>query len=147
MQYIYSAHNSTQQLLFDGNPPMYKDPDMCLLFPFGNAYAEWDNLSGDKLKIHFQVTNIAKKKTVKAFELYVYATDVWGDKIYGTTYYYGTTTKNVSPGKTVYSDYLTIPDRSKINDVYCGIHKVAYTDGSTYTVPDYQIDYCSWNIK
>ena len=137
------ATNSLQQFLFSGKAPKYKDFDASLEIKNG-AYAEWYDLNGNMLKIHFQVTNQARKKTVKAFELYVYATDVWGNKIYGSKIYKWTTTKNVSPGKTTYSDYITIPNRNVINEVYCGINKVAYTDGTVYTYP--YVDYASWSI-
>ena len=135
----------TLYLLFEGQPKQFKDIDQALHFKFGSAYAEWYDLSGDKLKIHFQVTNRAKKKTVKAFELCVYATDIWGNRIYGTQLYIWTTTKNVSPGKSVYSDYITIPYRSDIKEVYCGINKIACTDGTVYTYPS--VDYSCWEIR
>lgn len=146
------ATQRMQQMLFEGNPKpyshqpaSYSDPKMVLYIKNG-AYAEWKNLSNDKMSIHFQVSNKGKKKTVKAFELYVYAEDVWGNELYGNNVYYATTTKKVAPGKTVYSDYITIPKRSSIATVSCGIHKVAYTDGTTYTVPKDQIDYATWTI-
>ena len=115
------------------------------LFFDDGAYATWEYLSGDKLSFKAQVTNREYGKTVKAFELYVYATDAWGNDIYGDYVYYGTTTKTVSPGSTVYSDRLVIPDRSKIYNVYCGIHKILYDDGTSVTIDD--INYCYWTIN
>jgi len=115
------------------------------LFFDDGAYATWEYLSGDKLSFKAQVTNREYGKTVKTFELYVYATDAWGNDIYGDYVYYGTTTKNVSPGSTVYSDSLVIPDRSKIYNVYCGIHKILYDDGTSVTIDD--INYCYWTIN
>ena len=135
-----------QRLLFEGNPKAHKDLEMTLSIKDG-AYAEWYDLSNNELKIHFQVSNIALKKTVKAFELYIYAKDVWGNKLYGDDIYYWTTTKTVAPGKTIYSDYITIPGRSNISKVSCGIHQIAYTDGTTYTVPENRIEYATWTIK
>ncbi len=140
------ASNKTQQLLYDGNPVSYQEPAMALYIKDG-AYAEWYNLSGDKIQIHFQVTSKAKHKTIDAFELYAYATNVWGYRIYGsTTVYYWTTTRNVKPGATIYSDYVTMPDRSKINTVYCGISKIIYTDGSIEALEDDEVLYISWSI-
>ncbi len=140
------ATQRMQCLLFEGNPKQYKDPAMALVFA-NDAYAQWNKLRGDYYEIRFQVTNCAKKKTVKAFELYVYAEDVWGNEIYDDYVYYSTTTKTVEPGKTVYSDYMTIPNASEISKVYCGIHKVAYTDGSIYSTDESAIDYVYWNIE
>lgn len=135
------ATNQTLQLLYHGDPIPYEDSDMVLEI-LEEAYAEWETLSGDKLKIHFEVSNTGRQKTVKAFELFVYAEDVWGNKIYGDNVYYDTTEKEVTPGATIYSDYFVIPDASEISKIYCGIHKVAYTDGTTYTVKD--VEYCYW---
>lgn len=142
--YYRVATNKTQVLLFDGKPKRYTEPEMVLSIQDG-AYAEWIYLQGDALKIHFQVTNIGKQKKVKAFELYVYAKDIWGNEIYGEDMvYYATTTKEVKPGETVYSDYLVIPNRSQIDKIFCAIHQVAYTDGSIYTVPAGKIEYAEW---
>lgn len=109
------------------------------------AYATWEYLSNDKLGIKFEVTNQEYGKTVKAFELYVYATDAWGDKIYDDNVYYGTTTREVAPGKTVYSDRFVIPDQREICNVYCGIHKIMYTDGTIKTINS--VDYSVWELK
>lgn len=109
------------------------------------AYATWEYISGDMLSVKFQVTNREYGRTVKAFELYVYAKDIWGNCIYGEDIvYYGTTKKEVRAGETVYSDSFVIPDRSSISEVVCGIHKVLYSDDKSVTVND--VDYCTWTI-
>ncbi len=115
------------------------------LYIKNGAYATWDSLSNDKFQIKFEVTNRDYGRTVKAFELYVYAEDPWGKKIYGDSVYYGTTARNVNPGSTVYSDNFVIPNRSQIYKVYCGIHKILYADGSTVTIPN--VDYSYWTVK
>ena len=142
---------STLEVLFDGNPKPFEDIGMTLTIKKG-AQAEWTNLEGDKLKIRFQVTNTAKKKSIKAFELFVHARDTRGNEIYGKTVYNlnvhrGPTVKNVSPGQTGYSDYISLPNRSEISEVYCGIYQVTYTDGTTYTTPKQSIGYSWWKIK
>lgn len=110
-----------------------------------NARGEWNKVSGDKLNMRVKVTNTSRVNTVKAFELYMYAEDVWGERIYGdTTIYYATTTKKVAPGKSVFSDYMTLPDRSRISTVYVGIKKIIFTDG-TIREND-SMNYSYWNI-
>ena len=109
------------------------------------AYATWEHLSGDKLGIKFEISNQAYGRTVKAFELYVYAIDTWGDKIYDDNVYYATTTREVAPGKTVYSDRFVIPNRREIRKVYCGIHKIMYTDGTIKIISP--VDYSEWEIE
>lgn len=105
--------------------------------------AEWKS-DGNKLRVRARMENLTSDMTVKAFELYMYAVDVWGDPIYGDTYYYATTKRTIKPGERAYSDYMTLPDRKKIDRVYIGIHRVAFTDGTTLTVDD--PEYYNWTI-
>lgn len=116
-----------------------------MYFAPGNAYASWDFISNNQLRIKFQVTNSCLSQTVKAFEIYVYATDVWGNILYGDSVYYMTTTKNVNPGAVVYTDNIVIPQANSIKRVYCGIHKVLYEDGSVATAKT--VDYDYWDVK
>ena len=125
---------------------VYVEPeDGVTLYIKNGAYATWNSLSNDKFQIKFEISNQEYGRAVKAFELYVYAEDAWGNKIYGDSVYYSTTMRTVNPGSTVYSDNFVIPDRSKIYKVYCGIHKILYADGSTITIQD--IDYGYWVVK
>ncbi|GHU83259.1 hypothetical protein FACS1894196_2840 [Clostridia bacterium] len=119
-----------------------------LVIPEG-AYADWELVSRNKnMKFRISVRNTDAKKTVRAFELYLYATDVWGETVYGADQvYYWTTTKNIKPGSTVKSDYTTVSYSSDIQSVHVGIHRVIYTDGTSYTVPDEDIVYDQWDIK
>lgn len=94
------------------------------------GYVQWQTADNDKLKVRFKVTNESETRTVKAFELYVYATDVWDEPLYGDDIvYYETTEKNVEPGETVYSNYIVIPQRKKISKIYGAVHRVLYSDG------------------
>lgn len=113
-----------------------------LYFQENHAYANWNSLSNDILSVRFQVTNHTYGRTVKAFELYVYATNAWGTNIYGNSVYYETTNRTVAPGSTVYSDYINIPNRSQIYTIYCGIHKILYEDGTSVTLDN--VEYTTW---
>lgn len=124
----------------------------------GSNWAEWETLSNGNFKIHFQVTNhetsyyskssYYNQPDVVAFELYVYAEDVWGEKIYGEgVHYYLTTVKNIKPGKTVYSDYFIISDAKKIYNVYCGVKRVKYANGKVEEVSDKEVKYYCWTVK
>ena len=47
-----------------------------------DSKGQWQKLSGDKMKVRFSVQNPPKsEKTVQAFELIVYATDIWGRQV------------------------------------------------------------------
>ena len=75
----------------------------------------------------------------------MYATDVWGDKIYGDSIYYGTTTKTVKPGQSVFSDYFLLPNRSRISKVWCGVKKVIFSDGTIRE--NSTVDYGCWTVR
>ncbi len=113
---------------------------------FLGLYAQWNEEANDYLRIHFQIENIDSKRTIEAVELYVYATDIWDNQIYGNNNVYKwTTIKNIIPGTTIYSDYISIPNRKEIITVFCGIHKVKYSDGTIQIAN--KIEYESWRVK
>lgn len=119
------------------------EPDFPLTFPYG-SYAEWSKVSDNKLKIHFQVTNISTFRTVTAFKIQAYATDVWGNNIYGDSVYYDTTKKNIAPSDYGWSTYLYLPKRDQIDKVYARISEIKFSDGTTETNTNY--DYSNWTI-
>lgn len=110
----------------------YEEP----VVPIGmavNSYGEWkwEDDRSDNLNIRMEVTNFSHTRSVSAFEIQLYAEDVWGNRIYGEkTVYTHTTVKNVKPGETVYSDYITIPNRSRIFKVYAAVTKAKLPDGT-----------------
>ena len=104
-------------------------------------YVQWQNADNNRLNVRFKVINWSSIKTVKAFEIYVYAEDVWGEAIYGNTVYYATTKKKVPPGEAVYSDYITLPQRRSIGIIYGGLHRVLYDDGTVDEFEGSSLDY------
>ena len=124
------ATPSVQEKLCASDAQPYTELYVPLTMPQG-ARGEWRNISGNKLKFRVKVTNVSKTKTVKAFELYMYAVDIWGDRIYGEdTYYYDTTTKKIKPGESAFCDYFILPNRSEISRIYVGVKKAVFTDGT-----------------
>lgn len=137
-----------RKYLSASNTP-YQEPAV----PIGmavNSYGEWkwEDDRSDYLSIHMEVTNFSRTRSVSAFEIQVYAEDVWGKRIYGEkTVYTHTTIKNVKPGETVYSDYITIPNRSRIFKVYAAVTKARLSDGTICehaSIP--QESYVNWEI-
>ena len=106
---------------------------------------QWYEGSNNTLKFHCKVYNHSWR-TVKAFELYYYAKDVWGDKLYGSTIYYETTNREIKPDGNGWSEYVWLPRRKDIDRVYVGIKRVVYTDGTVEVVDDDDIDYRYWTI-
>lgn len=139
-----SASNETAKPT--AKPTATPDSEYMPLQFFKGAYVEWKDLDNDMFKIRVQVRNNSLLKTVKAFELYMYATDIYGDRIYGADQvYYATTKREVAPrGGVVYSDYLTVPKRSEVDKVYFGINRIVYSDGTV--VEASKIDYWNWTI-
>ena len=116
-----------------------------LVFP-DNANGQWQNVGTDQLKFRCQVQNVSGSDSIRAFELYLYPTDVWGNRLLGSDeVYYHTTNRQIHPGQTAYSDYFTIGDRAKTANVYVGIKRVILTDGTVYDYDD--VEYWSWTIK
>lgn len=142
------ATNETQILLYEGSSQVYEDPDIVLSFR-ESSRIESQSASDNQLKVRFQLTNTGKQKTVTSFDLYAYATDKWGQKLHGTVWgiYYDTTTKNIAPGKSAYSNYITLPKRSEISRIYCGIRKVTYSDGDVCIIPHSEIEYTYWDYR
>lgn len=140
----YAADNEMQKVLFGSSAKSYTEPYYGLIIP-RNGYGQWKEVSGNKISMRIKVQNVTRAKTIKAFELRMYATDVYGDRIYGPTrYYYGTTTKRIAPGETVYSDYITMPNRSQVDRMYVAISRIVYSDGTVRENND--PDYFYWDI-
>lgn len=112
-----------------------------------SLWAEWEFSSNDKLSIRFEVT-AGKEKRIRSFELYLYAVDSRGRRIYGSNQiYHATTEKTIRAGQTGFSDYIILPKQSQIALVYCGIKQVTCSDGTVETVPDSQVEYYEWTIE
>lgn len=118
-----------------------------LFFEDEDAYASWDYVEDDKLSIKFQVSNSRIGKTIKSFELYVYAVDAQDKNLYDGMVYHYTSTVAINAGRQLYSDEINLPNATSISKVFCGIHKVTYTDGTSATVDIDEIEYRCWKIK
>ena len=137
------ATSDMQHALYSASSEPYYEPSFPLYFP-GGSMGQWQQVSGNKLKIRFEVTNISTSRTVTAFKIQAYATDVWGDSLYGDSVYYETTQRKVAPSDYAWSAYLYLPYCSDIDMVYARISEVRFSDGTTLSNPDY--DYGSWTI-
>ena len=138
------ASSAMLEKLYSGSAKPFQEPWVPLIFE-DNARGQWQYEKGDKLSFRAKVTNCSRTHTIRAFEFYMYATDVWGDKVYGDTCYYGTTTKTVKPGQSAFSDYFVLPNRSSIARVWCGVKKVIFSDGTIRENSTVNYDY--WTIK
>ncbi|MBR1707550.1 MAG: PT domain-containing protein [Clostridia bacterium] len=108
-------------------------------------WAEWDNESANRLKIRFEI--VSDQYPIKSFDMYVYATNFMGERIYGDNFTYNfTTNRSMTSYRTAWSDYIRLPQRSSINEVYCGIKRVTLRDGSVEEIPDSDIVYYYWTI-
>ena len=144
--YMLSADTTfmtkSAQALFIVEP----EDGVTLFFEDENAYASWDYVAYDKLSIKFQVSNSFLGKTIKYFELWVYPVDAQGQRLCNDNkVYYCITTATIEAGGQIYSNKINLPNGTAISKVYCGIHKVIYTDGTSATVD--KVEYFCWKIK
>lgn len=140
------ASEMTQKILFDGNPKAYDDPYEVLIISQG-ASAKTENTKDNTLKICFEVTNQSAKREVFAFELYVYARGFMSNKPYYVDTVKATIKKTIHPQSKDFSDYVILSPKNEIKEVYCGICKVTYSDGTVYTIPEQSIEYSCWRIE
>ena len=133
-----------QERLYSSYATAYVEDWVPLEFLDG-ARGEWRNASNRSLGFRAKATNTSRSRTIKAFEMTIYCTDVWGDKIYGSTVYVGTTTKRIKPGESAFSEYFVLPQRDRISTIWAGISKVIFTDGTIRE--NYNISFTSWSYK
>lgn len=141
------ATSEMQAHLFGGSaePWSSKDDSACI---HSSSQGQWQYLSGDRINVRFEVTNTSASESVKAFELYVYAEDVWGDRIWGeTTVYRWTTETTIRPCETAYSSYVTLSDKSDIYKLHVAVKRVRFSDGSMVEIDDSDLDYFNWTIE
>ncbi len=125
------------------------EPDFPMAFPPG-SYCDykWDSDATDLLNFRMEVTNYSNSKTITAFEVVYYGTDVWGEWLNGEDHFYAITTeKTVRPGETVTTDYMPINGRSRLDRIYAVIRKVRYSDGTVeqdYSIDENSFEY--WDI-
>lgn len=138
-----TADSSFLVRLYGSSAKQYSEPYLIMKIP-SSSYGQWKS-SGNKLAMRVKVQNASLNRTVKAFKIYMYATDIWGERLYGdTTVYYETTKKTVKPGETVYCNYVYLPQRKDIDRVYVGIYQVICTDGTLREAD--KVDYSYWII-
>ena len=128
----------------------YVEPDVPLaVSPRANAEWRWESDSSDVLDLRVQVSNYSRKKTVTAYELYIFAEDLWGNKVFGDTVKIRATFENtINPGETIYSGHMYLPERKKISRFYAAVKRVKLSDGTiceNYILDE--SDYTYWDIK
>ena len=109
---------------------------------------DFSMLENDRMKARFTVASQSAEQTVKSFEMRVYAVDAKGKRIWGEdTYYYWITKKEIAPGQSGSSDYVTLPDCSQVAQLYAAVSKVSYTDGTASEMADGQLNYRCWDVE
>ncbi|MDR0395857.1 MAG: serine protease [Oscillospiraceae bacterium] len=117
-------------------------PLVGLVIPYADSAKYW--IQEDTLHFWIKVENISKVKTVKAFEMEIYTTDVWGKRLHKGNYSsVWTTIKNIKPGEQAFSDYAAVMYQKETYGVYASIIRVIYTDGTIVSPPR---DYRGWEL-
>ena len=119
-----------------------------IVIPLGGR-GEWKSRSGDKFDFRVQVLNADPKRTVKSFTLYYYLVDKGGDRepFEESKYFYKNFNIKISPGKTVYTDYVTFDSRSAIREVCATLCEGYYTDGTSFQWAPEDATFSRWPIS
>ncbi len=103
------------------------------LYIRSSATALFNEVSGNRISIKFQVTNPSEGKPVKAFTIAVWPLDEDQEDLTDGNPYKLTSAKTVAPGKTIYSDLFYLSDNSSIHYIYIAIIGITYEDGTSVT--------------
>lgn len=118
------AWNTMQQLLFsDQAKPLHISKE---------THAEWEVVKDNmyprkKLRLHFQIVNRSKTKTITKIEYVVWAEDAKGNIV--SSYQHLSTAKEISPASTEYSYYVSFMPPEDIFYICCALERVTYLDG------------------
>ena len=119
--------------------PELEPEAVCLIVM--NSTCDWES-SGNIMNIKFQTTNLSAHRTVTAFELTIHPYDPWGqDMSPSKAGYRISTIKKIKPGEKQYSNRIRIDRRLEIDELYVGVSKIRYSDGSIVEIPENEILY------
>lgn len=108
-----------------------------------DAPASYQSLSNDRMKIRFKVKNTSSRRTIVAYELYVYTVDKKGQRmtLHGKDHVLSVKA-TLKPGQEKYTSYITLEPESQIKDIYAAVHQVKYSDGTVHTAASH--NYNGW---
>ena len=133
----------TQDMIFSGLANPRKEPEIPLVI--GSSF-KWDGVpSVNTFFFRVQVTNTSSTRTIRGYELSLYTTDVWGERVADTPVYTSTKTQTVRPGETVYCDSFNLGYLASVYTVWVGVSRIVFDDGEVRDVKN--IDYYSCVIK
>lgn len=107
------------------------------------SQGKW-NVSGDNFSIQFSVENISESDTVIAFELLVVPLNPWGEPVDYIDTYRLVTMKTIAPGKTGFSEKLSLSHRSETYKIAVGIHRVLLEGEIYYEIAPEDMDWWTW---
>lgn len=119
-------------------------PEKSIMLEFvEDAPASYQSLSNDRMKIRFKVKNTSSRRTIVAYELYVYTVDKRGQRmtLYGKDHVLSVKA-TLKPGQEKYTSYITLEPESQIKSIYAAVHQVKYSDGTVHTAVSH--NYNGW---
>ena len=133
----------TQDMVFQGLANPRKEPEIPL--KIGSNFT-WDGIpSVNTFFFRVEVTNTSAARTIRGYELSLYTTDVWGNRVADTPIYTSTKIQTVRPGETVYCDSFNLGYLASVYTVWVGVSRIVFDDGEVRDVDD--IVYYSCVIK
>lgn len=136
-----TASVQTQEALFSPSAQVYTEP----WIPVEVPYTQWDDITGEGASYRVKLTNTSKTRTIKGIDLHYYVTDVWGNRLWGSTIHREATfTMTIKPGQTKYSTWFYMsPSWYSIDMIHFRVARVAFDDG---TVHENDSDDYNWTV-
>lgn len=133
-----SATPEMQEKLFSSSAKGYSEAYNPLTLDQG----KWDPVrKANTFFFKVLVNNTSRTRTVKGFELALYTTDVWGNKLDGGVTYTMSNKLTVKPGKTGWSNSFNLGNWYSTDTVWIGVTRIVFDDGEIREIDD--VDYYS----
>lgn len=128
------ASPDMQAVLFSKDAKSYVEPWIPLMI--GQQFRYDPVKSVNTFFFKAQVTNTSKSRTIRGFEMNVYTTDVWGEKLGSGVTYSQTMGIMVGPGETVWSNAFNLGSWYSTDTVWVGISRIVFDDGEIRDIDD-----------
>ena len=112
-------------------------------FLSGEEGCKYRDSRNNTLSVRFGISN-QSDKTVKECDLCLWAEYASGNTPGASTEETYTVALSIQPGKSGYTKYITLENRSQIERIVCGITRVVYSDGTVEAISSEEMEENLW---